>query len=149
MTDSLDLERSSPVPRPPRDALRHGRLVAKRDAILAVAPDPTPTPPPRPHRRDPAPPAGQVTQGFDEGRRPLPRPPRRHGAPRARYRQCNLARLERHLAGSGRPGKERRAWRPKLAAATRAVTDLTGPELALTREGHRLQKRLTGIDLGR
>ncbi len=106
-----------------------------------------------PRRRATAPPSGPGTRGPGEGRRPLPRSPVAAALRELDTAETNVARLERNLAGSGRPRKDRRAWRaelegwrPKLAGATRAVTDLTGTELARPgREEHGLQERLTGL----
>ena len=64
-----------------------------------------------------------------------------------------MARLERNLSGSGRSWKQKRAWRaeleqlrPKLAAAARAVADLSAPELdRLDKDDQRLQERVDGL----
>jgi hypothetical protein len=151
MTDPLDVENSRTVARPMRDALRHGRLVAERDAILAVIP------------HDPS--AEVRAAELQRSRLEKEREDLANGT--GRYRdhpiahalrelssaESNIARLERNLSRSGRPWKDKRAWRvelqewrPKLAVAARDVADLTAPELArLDKDDQRLRKRLDGL----
>ena len=137
-----------------RDALRHGRLVAERNAILAVVP---------------ADPIAEIrTAELQRSRLEAEREHLAKGT--GRYRdhpvaqalgelrrtESNVARLERNLGG-GRSRKERRAWRtgleewrPKLAAAVRDVGEVSAPELArIDREEQGLQKRLAGLWLRR
>jgi hypothetical protein len=151
MTNPLDVERSRSVARPMRDALRHGRLVAERDAILAVIPP------------DPS----AEIRAVELQRSRLDKERHELAKGTGRYRdhpvsqairtlagaESDVARLERNLSGSGRSRKQRRSWRaeleasrPKVATAARNVADLTAPELVrLDQDEQRLQKRLDGL----
>ena len=67
--------------------------------------------------------------------------------------EVNLARLERNLAGSRTSRAQRRTWRSELAdwrsnhaTASRAVQDLSAPEVAgIDDEERRLDERLSGL----
>jgi hypothetical protein len=151
MTNPLDAENSRSVARPMRDALRHGRLVAERDAILAVIP-----PDPSAEIR-----AVELQRSrLDKERDELAKGTGRYRAhPVAQAirtlagAESDVARLERNLSGSGRNRKQKRAWRAeleqsrlKVAVGAGNVAHLTGPELArLDQDDQRLQKRLDGF----
>ena len=142
---------SRAVARPVRDALRRGRLVAERDAILAVAPaDPTAQIRAAELQRSRLEAEGKDLAKGTGRYRDHPVAEARDELSRA---ESNVARLERNLSRSRRSRKERRAWRseleewrPKLAAARRDVADVTAPELArLYKEHQGLQKRLDDL----
>jgi len=151
MTDPVAIEASRFVNRPMRDALRHGRLVAERDAILAVIP------------HDPS--AEIRAAELQRSRLEKDRKDLATGA--GRYRdhpvahallersvaESNVARLERNLGGSVRSRKDKRAWRAeldgwrsKLTAAARDIDNLAAPELArLDKEEQHLRTHLDGL----
>ena len=155
VTDPLEAERSPTVARPMRDALRRGRLVAERAAIVAVAP-----PDPAAHIR-----------AAELQRTRLQRERQDLAAGEGRYRdhpvsqalwerrqaENSIARIERNLTRSGTPRAERRRWRteladwqPKLAVATRAVADLSAPETArIDAEDRNLDERLSDLSAQR
>ena len=150
VTDPLAAEMSPAVARPMRDALRRGRLVAEREAILAVIP-PDPAVQIRAaelqrsrlqrERED-------LTAG--EGR--FRDHPVAHAIWELRQAETNVARLERSLR-SRTSRAERRMWRSDLAgwrsthvAATRAVETLSAPDLArIDGEEQGLGERLSGL----
>ena len=151
VTDPLEVERSPSVARPMRDALRRGRLLADREAILAVAP-----PDPSAHIR-----AAELQRGR------LQREREDLAAGKGRYRdhsvsdalwerrqaENNLARIQRDLSRSGTPRADRRRWRaelvgwqPRLAAANRAVADISTPEITrIAEEERNLEERLSDL----
>lgn len=149
--DPAAVESSRRVARPMRDAIRRGRLVAERDAILAVIPpDPTPQ-----------------LRAADLQRRRLEREREQLATGEGRYRdhpvagalrslrqaESNVARLERNLTTRGASRKEKHRWRselregnPTLTAAAREVAERNAPELArLDREEQDLAARLSGL----
>jgi hypothetical protein len=150
-TDSLSAETSPSVARPMRDALRRGRLVAEREAILAVVP-----PDPSAH-----------IGAAELQRSRLQRDREDLAAGKGRYRdhpvadairelhhaEVNIARLERNLAGSRSARAQRRTWRSELAdwrssrvSAARAVEVLSAPELAgIDSEERQVGERLSGL----
>lgn len=150
MTNPVDIEASRTVARPMREALRHGRLVAERDAILAVIP------------RDPS--VDIRAAELQRRRLEAEREDLAKGAGRYRdhpvaqalqelsHAESNVARLQRNLNAGG-PRKDRRVWRsglnewrPKLAAAVREVAAVTATELArLGKEEQDLAKRLSAL----
>ena len=150
VSDPLEAEVSRAVARPMRDALRHGRLVAERDAILAVVPA-NPTAEIR---------AAELQRSrLDAEREHLAKGtgryrdhPVRQALGELRLAESNVARLQRNLAGC-RSRKERKAWeadleewRRKLAAAARDLAEVSDPELTrLDKEEQGLQRRLTGL----
>jgi len=155
LTDPHEVERSRVVPRPTRDALRRGRLVAERDAILAVVP-----PDPAAEIRA----AELQRRRLEEEREDLATGTGRyrdHPVAQAlrdlRSAESDIARLERNLAGPGQPWKQRRAWRaqlerstPKLAEATRSAAALTAPESArLENDEQGLSERLSALEKDR
>jgi hypothetical protein len=151
VTDPLSAELSPTVARPMRDALRRGRLVAEREAILAVVP-------PDPAARIRA--AELQSSRLQHEREDLIEGKGRYGdrpiaaAIREQHHaEVNIARLERNLAGSRSSRAQRRTWRSELAGwrssystATRAVEDLSAPELARIDEEERgVEERLSGL----
>ena len=151
MTDPLSAEVSPFAARPLRDALRRGRLVAEREAILAVAP------------HDPS---AQI-RAAELQRSRLQRERQDLAAGGGRYRdhpvspalwelrqaENNLARIERNLTRSGTSRADRRRWRaeladwqPKSAAAARAVAGLSAPEIArINKEERALVESLSDL----
>lgn len=135
VTDPVSAELSPFVAQPMRDALRRRRLVAEREAILAVvAPDPS-----------------VHIRAAELQRSRLQRDREDLAGGKGRYRdhpvayairelqraEVNIARLERNLAGSRSCRAQRRTWRSELAdwrsnhvTAARSVEDLSAPELA-------------------
>jgi hypothetical protein len=134
VTDSLQAERSPSVARPMRDALRRGRLVAERDAILAVTP-----PDPAAHIRAAELQRGRLQRERDDlaaGEGRYRDHPVSHALWECRQAENNVARIQRDLARSGTPRTDRRRWRaelagwqPRHAAAVRAVADISAPEI--------------------
>jgi hypothetical protein len=142
---------SPTVARPMRDALRRGRLVAEREAILAVVPPD---------------PAAQI-RAAELQRSRLQRDREDLAVGKGRYRdhpvahairelhqaEVNIARLERILAGSRTSRANRKVWRSELAdwrlssaTAARAVEDVSAPELAgIDGEERRLGEHLSGL----
>jgi conjugative relaxase-like TrwC/TraI family protein len=151
VTDPVAAEISPSVARPMRDALRRGRLVAEREAILAVVP-----PDPSAHIR-----AAELQRGrLQREREDLAAGKGRYedrpitAAIREQHQaEVNIARLERNLAGSRSSRAQRRTWRSELAGwrssystATRAVEDLSAPELArIDEEEREVNQRLSGL----
>ena len=151
ITDPLSAEMSPHVARPMRDALRRGRLVAERQAILAVAP-----PNPSVHIR-----AAELQRSR------LQREREDLGAGKGRYRddpvahalwelrqaEIGIAGIEGNLARSGTTRVDRRRWRAELAdwkprrvAAARAVTNISAPEIArIDDEELDLEERLSDL----
>jgi hypothetical protein len=151
VTDPLSAEMSPTVARPMRDALRRGRLVAEREAVLAVVPPD---------------PAAQI-RAAELQRSRLQRDREDLAAGKGRYRdhpvahairelhqaEVNIARLERNLAASRTSRANRRLWRSELgewrsnhATTSRAVADLSAPELAgIEGEERRLSEHLSGL----
>jgi hypothetical protein len=151
ITDPRSAELSPTVARPMRDALRRGRLLAERAAIVAVAPaDPSA------HIR-----ATELQRtrlqherealAAGEGR--YRDHPVAHALWERRQAEINIARIERNLASSGFPRAERRrwraelaAWRPHLAAATGAVAEISAPEITrIDKEDRKLDERLADL----
>jgi hypothetical protein len=150
LTDPLAAELSPTVARPMRDALRRGRLVAEREAILAVTP-----PDPAAEIRAAELQRGRLQQEREhlaagEGR--YRDHPVAHALWERRQAENNIARLERDLARSGTPRAERRrsrselaGWRTKHAAAVRAVAEVSAPETSRTdKEERDVDERLSG-----
>jgi len=151
MTNPAEIEASRIVNRPMRDALRHARLLAERDAILAVIP------------HDPSTEirAAELQRSFvDKDRKDLAAGtgryrdhPVAHALEGLNVAESNVARLERNLSEPRVLRKQRRAWnaalvewRTDLASAARKVRELTAPELArLDKEEDGLQQRLSGL----
>jgi len=150
MTDPAEIEASRFVTRPMRDALRHGRLLAEREAILAVIP------------HDPSAEirAAELQRSrLEKDRKDLATGagryldhPVAHALRELSVAERNVARVERNLGGSaGR--KDKRAWRaeldewrPKVASAARLIADLTAPERArLDNDEEHLRKHLDGV----
>jgi hypothetical protein len=142
VTDPLQAERSPTVARPMRDPLRRGRPVAERDAILAVTP-----PNPAAHIRAAELQRGRLQREGDDlaaGEGRYRAHPVAHALWERRQAENNIARLQRDLARSGTPRADRRRWRAELAdwrtkhvAATRAVTEVSGPAIARIDEEER------------
>jgi len=151
ITDPLAAELSPTVARPMRDALRRGRLVAEREAILAVTP-----PDPSAHIRAAELQRARLQREREDLAAGMSRY-RDHPVAQAlwelRHAENNIARIERDLSRSGTPRAERRRWRgeladwqPKLAAATRVVADISAPEMTRIEEEERnLGERLPDL----
>ena len=134
-----------------REALRRGRLVAEREAILAVTP-----PDPSAHIR-----AAELQRArLQREREDLATGVghyRDHPVARAlwelRQAENNIGRIQRDLTRSGTPRAERRRWRselagwhPRQAAAVRAVTAITAPEITrIEEEERRLDERTPAL----
>jgi hypothetical protein len=151
ITDPLSAESSHSVARPLRDALRHGRLVAERQAILAVMP-----PDPSAHIRAAELQRSRLRRDRDDLAAGKGRYRDHPVAPALRelhHAEVNIARLERNLAGSRASRANRKLWRSELAewrsthtTASREVSVLSAPELArIDGEELRLGQRLTGL----
>jgi conjugative relaxase-like TrwC/TraI family protein len=151
VTDPLSAEISPSVARPMRDALRRGRLVAEREAVLAVVP-----PDPAAHIRAAEAQRSRLQREREDlaaGKGRFRDHPVAHAIWERHQAEGNIARLERNLARSRTSRAERRMWRSELvdwrsnhATASRAVEDLSTPELAgIEDEERRLGERLTGL----
>ncbi len=151
LTHPLSAEASPYVPAATREALRIGRLVAERDAILAVVP-PDPTAEIR---------AAELRRSrLDAERRDLEVGTGRYQdeplgrAVRELHRvERDVARLERNLSLSGTSRADRRDWQSGLADArtrerdaTATVASLNSPEFArVSQEDQQVDRELADL----
>ena len=151
VTDPVSAEVSPSVDRPMHDALRRGRLVAERDAILAVVP-----PDPSVQIRAAELQRSRLQRDRDDlasGRGRYRDHPVAHAIRQRHHAEVNIARLERNLSGSRSSRAQRRTWRSELAdwrsnhaTAARAVEDLNAPERSrVDAEERGLDERLSGL----
>ena len=151
VTDPFAAEMSPSVARPLRDALRRGRLVAEREAILAVIP-PDPTVQIRAVELQRSRLGGE-RQDLAAGEGRYRDHPVGHAARELHRAEVNIARLERNLGGPHTSRAMRKAWRSELAdwrsksaTASRAVVDLSAHELArIDKEERGVEDRLSGL----
>jgi hypothetical protein len=110
MTDPLSAELSATVAQSLRDALRRGRLVAERAAILAVVP-----PDPSAHIRAAELQRSRLQRDREDlaaGKGPYRDHPVAHVIRELHHAEVNIARLERNLAGPAPPGPTARCGAP-------------------------------------